>query len=97
MGRKSRKKKLDRWWEECLKNAEEATASQKANALNIFLDISAKNPVRRSEKFSRALNRVFDVHGDIIGSLVMVEFASSEGFIRTKSPDKCLISKELTK
>ncbi|HCM0580685.1 TPA: hypothetical protein N2709_004582 [Vibrio parahaemolyticus] len=95
MGRKSRNKKLNKFWDQCLKTAEEATESDQAKALNLFLDLSSQHPVKRSEQFAKALNRVFDTHGEIMGSLVMVEFARSEGYIRTKSPDKCLFGKEI--
>lgn len=96
MGRKSRNKRNDRMWEDCLRIDAEATQEQKNKALNIYLELDEKHPVKRSDKFIKSLDRVFKMHGDIIGSLVIVELARFEGFIRTKSPDKCLIGKDLT-
>ncbi|HCG7304677.1 TPA: hypothetical protein NJ362_004456 [Vibrio parahaemolyticus] len=95
MGRKSRNKRNNRMWQECLEIDAQATQEQRNQAQEIYLDLCEKHPVKRSDSFARSLNRVYEQHGEIMGSLVMVEFARSEGFIRTKSPDKSLFGKEI--
>ncbi|KLV03297.1 hypothetical protein ABT56_20220 [Photobacterium aquae] len=83
MGRKAREKRLNKFWEQCQTDAKNATEAEKKQAASIFADLSKEHPVKRSEQFGRALNRVFDDFGDTLGGLVMVEFAKSEGVYRT--------------
>ncbi|MBE8574145.1 hypothetical protein [Vibrio sp. OPT18] len=81
MGRKSRKKKIDRMWNDCLEKSKKATDEQLHEASVIFEKLNNCYPIKRSLQYSKALNRVFDDYGDLIGSLVMVEFAKDNGFI----------------
>ena len=79
MGRKSRSKKINNFWNECLTKAKNAPLEQKQTATNLFSNLCSEHANRQGKPFAKALNRVFDDHGDILGSLVMVEFAKSEG------------------
>ena len=81
MGRKSRKKKIDKMWNDCLAKSKQATNGQTNDANLIFSDIRDRCSVRHPEQYSKELNRVFDEYGDLMGSLVMVEFAKDQGFI----------------
>ncbi|MGL1089174.1 hypothetical protein [Vibrio vulnificus] len=81
MGRKSRKKKIDNMWNDCLAKSKQATEAQSLEAKLIFSDLNKRVSLVQKEQYSKALNAVFDEHGDLMGSLVMVEFAKSQGFI----------------
>lgn len=82
MGRKSRIKRNNRMWLEGLAADAQATPKQRAEALTIYRDLCAQHPVRRSAAFARSLTKVYEEKGEVMGCLVMCEFARSEGYLQ---------------
>ncbi|HCG7304691.1 TPA: hypothetical protein NJ362_004470 [Vibrio parahaemolyticus] len=77
--RKKLTKRSQRQWEETLEVSKNATESEVKEAKAIYRELDRQYPVKRSEAFGHALNRIFSTKGEVLGSLVMIEFVQDMG------------------
>lgn len=77
--RKKLTKRSQRQWEETLEVSKNATESEIKEAKAIYRELEKQYPVKRSEAFGLALHRIFSTKGEVLGSLVMIEFVQAMG------------------
>lgn len=70
-------KRSQREWKNTLEVAKNATEAEIVEAKAIYRDLDNRYPVKRSEAFGFALHRIFHTKGEVLGSLVMIEFVQA--------------------